>query len=743
MTIINKGLSLVRDVRAYWKHPAPGDYVAYKEYFMLSVGWLGMRLATSFGFGFGVNDAFTATTLHMTHRDLIILGYICTAIGYVTAPLNAYIIDHLRSRDGKYRVYIKLAIPAAALSMLALFFPYERVGYMKMVISLFLIGQIEGYVKGWYSTGVSNLVYVLSPNSQERVRIMMVTSLVHNFAPSLTGIIMPVMADLFADGNLYNINTYRMIYPVFIIVGCAMSMTAYFGVRERIIQPVSEVADLSFKDALRAVTSNRYFWIKCTDAWNDFMESCKNILLQWVFHYGKIGSMSMYGVIDTLTYNSSMWAMLFSPTLIRVLGKRRFKIVKNTSQVFITLGLMLTYKKSIPMIAIFFFLNRFWDTTEVVDRAIESDIRDYQQYLSGERIDGAFGLVEHYVGGAVGAVTNLFVPWIYRKNGFDGTDYSVLMVYDDNGNYNEGNVLYSLLDVLMKISLVGAVIDIIPWFFYDLTEAGQKGVIRVIRLRSAAEDKAAGLLDDKLYCEACEGIFATREYANQQEQPIVRSKDKDERAANKEKKRINEEIEIAAFVNTELGRFNTPFGAAILDLSEKIVRAGENGYFLQAEELLQIAKQLPKGATSAEKTQRRDFVSLIKTLPRIQKIVLNQYPDGVQTFDPADLENAYNMPADTAEQKKARTAAIRTAKRERNSYAKVTKPYLAAKRNLLLDDCYRNLDSFLADYDAAKARVEEEYAKQLQLETQQKAQRTAETRRRLEAKQAKKKIGKK
>lgn len=743
MTIINKGLSLVRDVRAYWKNPAPGDYVAYKEYFMLSVGWLGMRLATSFGFGFGVNDAFTATTLQMNHRDLILLGYICTAIGYVTAPLNAYIIDHLRSRDGKYRVYVKLAIPAAMLSMFALFFPYEKVGYIKMVVSLFLIGQIEGYVKGWYSTGVSNLVYVLSPNSQERVRIMMVTSLVHNFAPSLTGIIMPVMADLFADGNLYNINTYRMIYPAFIIVGCAMSMTAYFGVRERIIQPVSEVADLGFMDALRAVTSNKYFWIKCTDAWNDFMESCKNILLQWVFHYGKVGSMSMYGVIDTLTYNSSMWAMLFSPTLIRVLGKRKFKIVKNTSQVFITLGLLLTYKKSIFLIAVFFFLNRFWDTTEVVDRAIESDIRDYQQYLSGERIDGAFGLVEHYVGGAVGAVTNLFVPWVYRKNGFDGTDYSVLMVYDDNGNYNEGNVLYSLLDVLMKVSLVGAVIDIVPWFFYDLTEAGQKGVIRVIRLRSAAEDKAAGLLDDKLYCEACEGIFATKEYENQQEQTIIRTKDKDERAANKKKKHINEEIEIAAFVNNELNRFNTPFGAAILDLSEKIVRAGENGYFLQAEELLSLAKALPKGATSAEKTQRRDFVSLIKTLPRIQKIVLNQYPDGVQTFDPADLENAYNMPTDTAEQKKARSAAIRTAKRERNSYAKVTKPYLAAKRNLILHDCYRNLDSFLADYDAAKARVDEEYARMLKVEAQQKAQRAAETQRRLEAKQAKKKIGKK
>ena len=742
MTLLNKGVQLVKDVRAYWFHPAPGDHVAYKEYFMLSLGWLGMRLATSFGFGFGVNDAFTATTLHMTHRDLIILGYICTAIGYATAPLNAYIVDHLRSRDGKYRVYVRLAIPSAILSLFALFFPYEKVGYLKMVISLFLIGQIEGYVKGWYSTGVSNLVYVMSPNSQERVRIMMVTSLVHNFAPSLTGIIMPVMADLFADGNLYNINTYRMIYPVFIIVGCAMSMAAYFGVRERIIQPASEVADMRFLDALRAVTSNRYFWIKCTDAWNDFMESCKNILLQWVFHYGKVGSMTMYGIIDTVTYNSSMWAMLMSPTLIRVLGKRKFKIVKNTSQVFITLGLLLTYKKSIFLIAVFFFLNRFWDTTEVVDRAIESDIRDYQQYLSGERIDGAFGLVEHYVGGAVGAVTNLFIPWVYRRNGFDGTDYSVLMVYDDKGNYNENNVLYSLLDVLMKVSLVGAVIDIIPWFFYDLTEAGQKGVIRVIRLRSAAEDMAAGLSDDSLYCEACEGLLAAREYAGLPEQEITRAKTKEDKQANKEKKRINEEIEIAAFVNTELNRYETEFGSAVLALSQKIVAAGENGYYLLADELLPLAKALPKGKTSAEKTQRRDFIGLIKTLPRISTIVRKQYPDGIKVFDPRVLEEAYKLPADTAQQKRSRRAAIRVAKGERNAYARVTKPYLAAKRNCVLDACYRNIDAFLDGYEAAAARVKEQQLQALALEASRKEQRAAEAQRRLEAKQVKKKIKK-
>ena len=144
-----------------------------------------------------------------------------------------------------------------------------------MVISLFVIGQIQGYVQQWYNTGVSNLVYVISPNSQERVKIMMVSSLVHNFAPSLTGILIPVMSDVFAGGDLYNVRTYRMVYPVIIIIGVAMSMTAYFGVEERIVQPRSQVTGVGLGEALRAVSRNKLFWIKCTDSWNDFMENCK------------------------------------------------------------------------------------------------------------------------------------------------------------------------------------------------------------------------------------------------------------------------------------------------------------------------------------------------------------------------------------------------------------------------------------------------------------------------------------
>lgn len=714
MNPVNAVKGLAGEIKSYWKVPAKGDYVAYKEYVMLSVGWLGMRLATVFGIGFGINDPFTAMTLHMTHRDLLLFGYICTAIGYALAPLNAYIIDNLRSRVGKYRVYVKLGIPAGILSLFALFYPYEKMSYMPMVISLFLIGQIQGYVQQWYNTGVSNLVYVISPNSQERVRIMMVSSLVHNFAPSLTGLLIPVLSDVIADGDLYNVATYRAIYPVFIVVGVFMSMAAYFGVEERIVQPRSQVTNVGLIDALRAVSRNKLFWIKCTDSWNNFMEDCKNVLMQWLFYYGKVGSMTLYGIMDTVSYNSSMWAMLLSPWLIDRLGKRGFKLVKNITQVFITLGLMFTYKKSIILIGVFYFLNRFWETTEVVDRSIESDIRDYQQYISGERIDGAFGVVETYVGGAIGAATNLFVPWVYKKNGFDGTDYSVLEVYDKRGNYRPGNVLYPLLDNLLRISLVGAVIDILPWIFYDLTDTQQKSVIRVIRIRSAVEDKKAGVVSDALYCEACEALASAAEYADREkkEKPEGKSGSRKEiRKLLREISAYNEEIEISRFVRNELNRFNTEFGSALRDFCRTVTSFGKDDFFNHADSIVSLVNALPPGETKEEKACRSDAVHHAAAMKKSAKLVNRYYPDRLIHFSAADFEAVFDLPENTKEERTARRTAIKKAKSDRNTYGKVMKPYLFAERMLTLAEGYDGIEDFTAGYEKASRRLEEELEK--------------------------------
>ena len=743
--------AFINEIIACWKIPASGDYVPYKEILCLSVGWLGMRLATQFAISFGVGNAFTGLTLEMNNRDLTILSYVCTVIGYIVAPINSYIIDNLNSRDGKYRVYIKLAIPSAMLALLALFLPYERMKYTSMVITLFVVGQVQGYIQNWYSTGVSNLIFTISPNSKERNRIMAITSLVHNFAPSVAQLLIPILSDLLADGDMYNIHTYRKIYPFIIVIGAGLSLFAYYGTKERLVIPKSRMTQIGFGDALKAVIHNRIFWVRCLDAWNDFLENTKGCLLNWIFYYGKRGPMSLMGLIDTLTYNSSMWAMIASPWLIKKFGKKKLKIFRNIAQTLSIFCIFLSYKKSLVAISIFLWIDRFCGTDEVLDRAVESDMRDYQQYISGERIDGAFGMLSTYINGGVGLVTNLFVPWVYQKKGFDGEDYSVLEAFDANGNPNPNSVLYDLLDVLMKIATVGAAIDIVPWLFYNISETGQRSFIRVLKLRTMIEDKKSGLCDDEAYAEGCEAVLAARRYRDKQvldtgkgeikalknsglAKDEYRIRKKEAVAKRNDAMENNEEIEIADFVMRELGRFETPTGKAQLDVCKQIAAGGLKGFYLDKQSIIAAAREIPEGTTNEEKNFRRDTVSAAMQLKKSAKLIKKYYPDGIYECDPSTYENAFDLPENTPEEKKIKRKTIADAKRERKIYGRAAKPYLFALRTITLAEGYANIDDIMADYGDIRAHLDEEHRLAAEREAKEAARRREEIAARLSRK---------
>ena len=277
---------------------------------------------------------------------------------------------------------------------------------------------------------------------------------------------------------------------------------------------------------MRAVAGNKIFWIKCADGWNDFLEGAKGNIWDWMVYRAHIMKSTTYGLLNTISYNANFWSMLFSPWFIKKFGKRKIKIFKNTAQIFLIASYFLFYKTPFAAVGLFivYTIDRFIDTGNVIDSAIESDMRDNQQYLIGERIDGAFGFVQSYAGGVIGAVTGLFIPWVYRRKGFDGNDYSVLDVYKNydetkplsQQTLNPGCVLYSLMDTLLKISIVGAAVDVLPWFAYDISETGQKSMIRVIRIRTLIEDRKSGKRDEASYIEGCEAIMKAKKYFNEQ-----------------------------------------------------------------------------------------------------------------------------------------------------------------------------------------------------------------------------------
>lgn len=529
MELINQAKEYVEEIRMYWNQPRPGEYVPYKEIIMLSVGWMALYMSINWTIGFGVGNQFTGMTLGMNNNQLLVMGYVCQAIGYALTPLNAWIVDNLRSKDGKYRVYIKLAIPSMILTLISLWIPYEQVRdahqpYTQyvMIAMLFIVGQVQGYIQNWFITGVTNMVHVITPNTQERTKIMSITSIIYSAGYTINNLYYPIMVDILCDnGDKYNMTYFRGTYtPVALLA--PIVLLAYFGTKERLVLPKSRITKMSFASSLRAVAGNKIFWIKCADGWNDFLEGAKGNVWDWMVYRANIMKSSTYGILNTISYNASFWAMLFSPWFIKKFGKRNIKIWKNIMQIFIIDSIFLFYKNKFAAVGLFIVntINRFIDCGNVIDSAIESDMRDNQQYLIGERIDGAFGFIQSYAGGVIGAVTGLFVPWVYKKKGFDGNDYSVLDVYinyDENlplsqQTKNPNCVLFSLMDTLLLISVIGAAIDVLPWFAYDISETGQKSMIRVIRIRTIVEDRKAKKNDDSSYIEGCEAIFKAREY---------------------------------------------------------------------------------------------------------------------------------------------------------------------------------------------------------------------------------------
>ncbi len=754
MEIIDKVKNGLQELKLYWNQPRPGEYVPYKEVIMLSVGWMALCMSINWTIGFGVGNEFTGMTLKMNNNQLLVMSYVCQAIGYILTPFNAWIVDNLRSKDGKYRVYIKLAIPAMVLTILSLWLPYERVRDSQlpgaqyiMIAMLFVIGQLQGNVQSWVSTGVTNMVHVMTPNTQERTKIMAITSIIYSLGFSINNVYYPTMVDILCEnGDKYNMTYYRGAYtPVAFLM--VVVMLAYFGTKERLVLPKSRITKMSFASSMRAVAGNKIFWIKCADGWNNFLEGAKGDIWNWMVYRAHIMKPTTYGFLNNISYNANFWGMLFSPAIIKKFGKKKIKIFKNVLQIFLVASYFLFYKSPLAGVGLFivYTLDRFVDTYNVIDSAIESDMRDNQQYLIGERIDGAFGFVSSYAGGAISAVTSLFVPWIYKKKGFDGNDYSVLDVYlnyDENlplskQKKNPDCVLYSLMDTLLVVSIIGAAVDVLPWFLYDISETGQKSMIRVIRIRTLIEDANNPDREESTYIEGCEAIFKAIKYYEEEKDPTTKailkearalpSTTEEQKAFKKQaikdaKKRIqdavehNEEKEIANFVMHELKRFENEFGQKQVELCKLIVSNGPERFFECAKQAQQMANALPITNDKEERTWRKQEIRNARALVRSAKLAKKYYPDGIVPFDEGLYEAAYNMPDDTKEQAKLRRQAMRVVSKQRDRYSNVAAPYLSALRTLALYEGYNNINIYTKDYDdvvnARNERFEQERIQQ-------------------------------
>ena len=676
---------LISNVKQYWNTPAEGNYVPYKEIVNLGVAGFGIHWASTLGNAIGLSAAnfIVGASIGLQPVHLQIMLIIANIVGIPIGIFRGWYFDNHKLPGGKFiPIMLKTPIPIAIISTLFVWLPYENMEYWTKVVVVWVGFMILSVFLGFYNEAFAFYKQVITPNAQERANVSSISQILYSFAPTVTSLVVPTIAGL--TWGMDNIWTYRVVYPGFTIVGLIVLFIFTPKLKERIIVAKRPVEYVNLMDSLREVAKNKYFWIINLGSWVGFLEGSSAVLVNWTFNYSDDGAHKAYmGLATTLISNAALWAMMLAPFAIKLMGKRNLLIVHNTINVVLYAILLLVYK-NVLLMCVVVYLNTFVNTfSNVYTPNINADMRDYHQWKTGVRVDGLFTPLT-LIGTILGFFTGLVVPAIYEQMGLKD-DYSVL--------YNE-EMRNNLFTVLIICSIVGSIMNLIPYLFYDLTEKKHRGYVNVLKIRAMFEDYGNGELDNKQLIDAMNIIKGAR--ADLQKKIVDKSLSK---AEIKEIKKHNEFVESLPIVREELEKFNTERYKVQLETAKATASKGE--VYLYSDWAIEMAKakNMPKN-TSEEKEIRADAIQLAREKKRSYKLLMKYGEENLILPDEKRAEEIRNREYNTEKERREFKKELKAYTDGVSVYRRITKPYYDAKNLIIQAENYSHLDEIEKMYES-------------------------------------------
>lgn len=754
---------IFEDLQLYWSKPPYGRYMPFKEIASLAAGGMGVKficyaVQTMI---LSVGNTLIGNTIGIPPRELYVIYIISVLSGFPLTALRAKMVDNSKSSKGKFRPYIfTMAIPTVLLAIGFTWMPYDRMNMLWKCITVLAFNIGFQFFYMFMFDSYTNIINVLSPNTYERSDVNSVTAVVDSFAPTIIGFLMPLLANwITGENTIYDMKIYRAVYPPILLFGLLLTIFIHLNTREKIVQAKTHTVQIKFSDSLRAVAKNKYFWIIALAGWLGFLESSFATILAWLYNYQNACTPLQYSIVTAVYGNSALWSMLFAPILIRKIGKRNLLIVSNVLSVFFILMMypVITDAPKSMMIWLMLgcmFINGLGTSLgNLLTYSLNGDIRDYQQYISGERIDGIF-LAIGLITNVVTMITGFVLPAIYDWAGLNETVAKSLGYDGSNVYYVLYNDYYfqKICGILVIASAVGAALNAIPYFFYDLTEKKQKAMVTVLKIRALFEDYGNGALSDEKLVEAIDLIEESENYVSQK--PVKPSKSeikkarksgdkellKTAKANYKKQKADNEKIEIAQYVSKEIHKFEFPVVKMQVERAKKVYDSGINGLYTLNTISLKDAKSLVKNS-DMEKGTRLAMIEIARQEKRSKKLLSRYYQNGIEEFDTsvfdslvseisaleaksAELideikqkknskQNAAQAEKELSEIKKKIADTKRDLKKARDDfslYNRAAKPYLDAKKLLTQQENYLHYEEIKSRYEESKARAEAQKA---------------------------------
>lgn len=477
-----------------WNTPPAGMSLTLKEWLMYIVGCTG-SYATIVIVNFVTlqQGLYVAAACKINVDHVALISVISSVFTIVTTPLISWILDNTNTPIGKFRPYL-LFLP---LPMTICFFAIGQVikinDYATMLVVLAILINVLNFFVRIYNAAYTSIPQVISPNTEERTQLMSIGLMLSSCGPTLVNILFPVLANALysTDANrsdgVNRAGAYEWLLPVlalgFMLVGIFLAL----GVKERTVVAKSFKQRQSFVAGCKKTFSNKYFWILNVSNFLGIMKMTMTTLLLWYVIYDVAPSLTAQGlgalatsaqsVIQTVIGGACVPGMLLTPLVIKKIGKKKLLLIVNFGMAASAIP-MLCIDNAWVHIACIFVLNVFNGFQIVALPACQSEMNDYQQYKTGDRIEGFLNQFSAMFYTALSLGTAFIAPAVYKSFGFvDNTE----VLY-------EHTTLFNITRTMAAISLVSAVLSAIPFFFWNMTERKHKSIMEILKIRARFAD---------------------------------------------------------------------------------------------------------------------------------------------------------------------------------------------------------------------------------------------------------------
>lgn len=491
--LINPLITLIKDFFRGWHTPLGDKSVPSKEIVAYSIGGMGVNFISAIAnlVTMSASTMLIGTVYGVKPTHIFMIMVISTVFNAVMQPLKSWLIDNTRTKHGKIRPYILwLSFPSAILLTAMAYLP--RGNYNVMLVLMAIVFTLSNFIYLFYYEQYLLLPQLMTPNSGERATIYSLSSIVYSMAPTITGAVFPLIAGIKkADGTSYfyadgwgDPGFYKLLFPILAVVGCAISLLAYFGTKERLIVPKSFVAKISFKEGFSKIIKNKYFWIINVSKIFNFARAAITGIMTWAYVY-MLQNNTVYSVMTLVMGTASLFGMIIGPILCSKIGNKKATIL--TDLLFCAASVILIiYNSNFYIIAAMLYVCFFSVAVQLITNpAMNGDALDYLQWKTGERLEG---FVQNFniITSLLSLATMYVIPAVQESYGlFD--NYAIL--YDPQ-------ITSPMFRMLAVISIVGALAHALPFLFWDLDNKKHAEIIADLKRRAIEQDIINGQADD-------------------------------------------------------------------------------------------------------------------------------------------------------------------------------------------------------------------------------------------------------